>query len=375
MPGLEIVDGGVLFRNPLPGHQSVHGYIPFTVELSSGEYLSVFRRGSAFYSVDGVLAKVRSTDGGSTWADDGVVLEPGLAGQTHAYSAPWVTKLSDGSLVLVAFRRDSSDPAKLAVNQATGSFIPTETVLLRSSDGGHSWSRPEVMQVPAGMILDVSGPLTELDDGRWFVPFDTGKAYDDPSPVRTHMIGLYSTDRGATWSDAEVIASGAAQGISFFHGRVVKLLDGRLFTLAWARDERTDGFLPLHRVVSDVHGRNWSAPESTGIPGQTSWAVDMGDGRMVAAYTYRDGVPPGIRAVLSEDAGRTWDVEHEVQLWDATGREVIGVAAVDSYPQSHDVIAFGRPVAFRTGSGEVLVSFWGTDLCLTQCRWVRLRVQ
>ena len=96
---------------------------------------------------------------------------------------------------------------------------------------------------------------------------------------------------------------------------------------------------------------------------------------MLAAYTAREVAPPGIRGVLSQDGGLTWDVEHSVVLWDATGRETIGVAARDVYPVSHDVIAFGRPQATRTPAGDILVSFWCTESCLTQVQFCRLRVR
>ena len=370
---LEVVGRGVLYRNPLPGHQSVHGYLPFVVQLSTGELVCIYRQGSAFYSRDGALAIVRSTDGGATWTDGGLVRDPAADPVLYAYTGPFAAALADDSIVLVAIRREQAD-ARLAVNPVTGAFLPVETVLFRSADGGRTWSDPEPIRIPDGMKLDVSGPIVELLDGAWFLPADTGKAYDDTSPIRNHMVGLVSRDRGGTWTSAGPIANGAADQISFFHGRVVRLLDGRLFTLAWARDERTDAFLSLHRVVSDTHGRNWSTPESTGIPGQTSYAVDLGGEVMVAAYTLREDPRPGLRAVLSRDGGRTWDLDGQVVVWDATGRETIGVASVDTYPQSHDVIAFGRPVATRLDDGDVLISYWCTELSLTQCQWVRVRV-
>ena len=375
MPTLHVTGAGVLYRNPLPGHQVVHASIPFTLEVTPGQFLCVYRRGTAFYSPDGVLAKVRSMDGGKTWQEEGVVRDPRQDERPYSYSAPTVTKLSDGSLVIVAMRRDHSDPTKLAVNPKTGSFMPVQTLLFRSPDAGRTWSDPEIIGIPDHLILDFSGPVIELNDGRWFLPFDRGKDYDDPGPPRTYMLGLFSSDQGRTWGDQVIMADGRDTDIAYFHGRVIRLLDGRLFTLLWARNEKTGTFLTIHRVVSDVHGRNWSAPEATTIPGQTSWAADLGDGRMVAGYTYRDGAKPGIRAALSLDGGKTWDLDRQVQLWDATGRETIGVVAVDQYPQSHDVIAFGKPMATATGDGEVLVSFWCTEFCVTQAQWARLRLE
>src|SRR5262249_4961504 len=146
-----------------------------------------------------------------------------------------------------------------------------------------------------------------------------------------------------------------------WHGRVTKLLDGRLFALLWTQDARTGQFIQLHRIVSDVSGREWEIPQATNVAGETSWAGDLGQGCLVAAYTVRQAQPPGIRATWSEDGGQTWNPRGELVLWDATGRERIGVAAKDTYPVSHDVIAYGRPQAIRAGTGDVLVSFWCTE--------------
>jgi hypothetical protein len=372
---LELVDQGVLYSNPIPGHQVVHASIPFTVQLSSEEFLCVYRRGTTFYSPDSVIAKLRSIDAGRTWQEDGMAWDPVQDGRPYSYSAPGLTSLSDGSLVMVAIRRDHSDPSKLAVNQQTGSFMAVDTLLLRSRDGGRTWSPPEVIQIPSDMIVDVAGPVVELDDSRWFIPFDKGKDYDDATPAPVYMLGLLSSDRGASWSGPNMIASGAAQGRSYFHGRVTKLMDGRLLALLWTRDEASGDFLSLHRVVADPAVEHWSEPEGTALPGQTSWAADVGHGTLVAAYTCREEGRPGIRAALSRDGGSTWDLDGQVELWDASGRETVGQASVTTYPQSHDVIAFGKPVAMRTDDGQVYVSFWATEFCVTQARWARLRVR
>ncbi len=368
---LRIVDGGVLFRNPLPGHQAVSGFLPFVVEIPDGDLVCIYRRGSAFYSNDGVLAVVRSSDGGATWRDGGLVGDASTYADA-TYSGPFAAALADGSIALIAIRRERSDGDRLAVNQATGGFLPVDTVLFLSPDGGATWMPPIAIAIPGGRKLDVSGPIVEQPDGSWFLPFDSSKDYDDPSVVTTHMVGLLSRDRGETWQDWAVIARDAAD-LSFFHGRVVPLRDGGMFTLAWTRSLSAESDLPIHEVASDPSGRQWSTPVSTGIPGQTSFAIDLDGGDMVAAYTYRGSEKPGIRAV-ARVAGQHWDLEHEVQVWDATGRETIGVASVDTYPQSHDVIAFGRPVGFPTREGDILVSFWCTDMSLTQCRWARLRL-
>lgn len=373
MKRIEILENKTLFRNPRPGHQVINGYLPFVVALSERELICVYRQGLAFYSNDGVLAVLRSTDGGGTWQQEGPLWDPKNDDQPYAYSAPFLARLRDGKLVLAAFRAVFSKE-RLMVNPDTGGFLPVETVFFRSSDGGRNWSAPEPLNLPSGVLADLSGPVVELNDGTWFLPFDIAKPYDDPNPVKPKMAGFFSRDEGKTWGDMVTFADGAPQQKGHWHGRVVRLDDGRLFTMVWTQDGNTGRFIDLHRTVSDVNGRSWDTPQPTGIPGQTNFAVDLGNGKMFAVYTAREVAPPGIRGVMSDDGGQTWDVENSIVLWDATGRETIGVAARNVYPQSHDVIAFGRPQASRSMDGHVLVSFWCTEACLTQVQFCRICV-
>jgi len=383
---IRVVATGIPFRNPLPGHRAVSAHLPFIQPLSEQELICVYRRSSAFYSPDGVLAKTRSRDGGKTWHEEGLVRDTRPEDRPCSYSAPFLSKLRDDSLALVAFRVDVSNPDRLMVNPDTGGFLPTETLLFRSMDKGRTWSAPQVIALPEGIIAYLAGAAVELNDGSWFLPFDNGKAYEDPNAVKAVMFGLFSRDQGRTWGELIRFADGAEQQKAHWHGRVTRLLDGRLFALLWTQDLSTGKFIDLHRTVSDVTGRQWSVPEPTGIPGQTSWVVDLGQGRVFAAYTVRDlpaarhaaqadVKPPGIRGILSEDGGRSWDKSSDIVLWDATDRETIGVAAKDTYPVSHDVIAFGRPQAARMPDGDVLASFWCTEACVTHIRFARLRVE
>jgi len=371
MGEIQLVSSAVIYRNPHPGHAVINAYLPSTIELKPGELVCVLRRGSAFYSHDGVLVPFRSTDGGTTWIEGSPVRDPRQDQQLYSYTAPFLSQLRDGSLVLVAFRFEASD--RLFVNPQTGAFLPCDTLLFRSQDGGLSWSLPEVARFPGRSIAYPSGCITELPGGGWFLPLDLGKAYDDPKPFKPEVLCSMSHDCGRSWSAPIQIAAASCDAKSYRHGRVVPLLDGRLFTLLWTEDVSSRVFIDLHRTISDVEGCAWSTPEPTGLPGQTSWAVDLGGGRMFAAYSLREENPPGIRGVISEDVGKTWSKRSEIVLWDATGRETIGVASRSQYPWSHDVIAFGRPQAHRLADGDILISFWATEACTTQAFFRRVR--
>lgn len=374
MPKLDLAGSGILYRNPLPGHFAYNAYLPTVAVLSEKELIAAFRRGSALYAPDSVMYQLRSTDGGQSWQHEGLVWNPRQDEGVFSYGPPCLTRLRDGSLVLVSYRADRSYPDKLMVNSATGGFLQVDTILMRSGDHGHTWSAPELIPMPAGMILDFSGGIVELEDGRWFLAFDNGKGYDDPNPVEPVMRGVFSGDRGWTWGDLVTIAGSPQDTKGYWHGVPVRLHDGRLFILLWTADKSSGEFLTIHRSISDTDGQRWSTPQPTGIRGQTSWAADLGKGHMVAAYTQREGPHPGIVAVSSTDGGLTWDLDHQVQIWDASGQETIGVAAKDTYPQSHDAIAFGRPHALPLNKREVFVTYWCTDTSVTQARWARLRL-
>lgn len=371
MSEIQLLSSGVIYRNPNPGHAVRNAYLPSVIALNPGEFLCVLRRGAAFYSHDGVLVPFRSNDSGASWTEEAPVRDPRLDERPYSYTAPFLSRMRDGSLVLIAFRFPASD--QLFIHPKTGGFLPSETLLFRSQNSGLDWRAPEIVQIPDKIIAYPSGPAIELLNGNWFLPLDLGKAYDDPEPLDPEMIGLVSGDHGCTWSRLTRIGDGGENNRSYRHGRIAPLLDQRLFSLLWTEDIGSGQFIDLHRTVSDVAGRVWSTPEPTGLMGQTSWAVDLGHDRIFAAYSVREENPPGIRGILSKNGGRTWDRRSEILLWDATGRETLGVSSRNAYPWSHDVIAFGRPHVDRSADGEILVSFWGTEACMTQALFCRLR--
>ncbi len=94
-------------------------------------------------------------------------------------------------------------------------------------------------------------------------------------------------------------------------------------------------------TISDIDAKEWILPKATGIPAQTSWLADMGNGVIVVLYTHRTGFTPGIKVLMSTDFGDTWDNEDPLTVWDSVGQEFLGVNNIPDYPKSHDNIALG----------------------------------
>jgi len=365
---------GPLYKNPKPGFRAECAFLPNIVPLGGDEVICTFRIGQAFYSDDGILALLRSTDGGRTWKRDGMIWDPANDDIVYNYSAPHCARLLDGTLLLVAVRIDQSGDLEDPHNEETGGFRYQEKVLFRSEDDGRSWAGPTLIDLGDDGKADVPSQIIELNDGRLWIPCELWKAWEDTSELHIKGYGLFSDDGGATWGGRVDYPSVNHREKMFSHTRYSKMLDGRILGMQWAQSIGGQENFELHRVISDVSGTEWPDPVPVGIQAQTCWPSDLGEGRIALAYTSREGRTPGVFLVLSEDEGLTWDLENQVQVWDAVGQEFLGVENVPKYPASHDNIAFGKPNLARLPEGSVIAAWWCTQACVTHARYAKLRV-
>ncbi|MFN0172665.1 MAG: sialidase family protein [Bryobacteraceae bacterium] len=377
---LEIVDKGVILRNPLPGHRVLGVFYPDILCFSPDEWICVVKTSGAIYSPDGALEILRTRDGGVTWDREGPVRRRGLDPVHYNYLEGTLTALRDGSLVLRAMRLDHSDPDLLVFNQQTQGLAPLETCVFRSYDQGRTWSDPVAAEIrphfESHQEVAPYGRVIELEDGTWFHTFETWKTYDDDGPFDLNIYAMYSRDGGRTWFDKHRVAVGTEQNRSYSHAITTRRADGTLLSTAWTAESQLQTSFDLHVITSrDPFGREWNPPFGTGIHGQSNCAVELGDGRLILIYSHRENTPlPGIKAALSEDGGRTWDVVNSVLLWDAYGKESLGVVRTDTYPSSHDAIAYGAPKLSRLDDRHALAGFWCTQGGDTHSRWAKLRI-
>ena len=376
MTQFELINKGPIYRNPDPGYWHETALFSHIVSLGGDDLLCLYNRGQAMYATDLTFWQARSTDGGMSWRDHIPITDRSLDNSHYSYHSPFVSRMSDGLLVIATFRVDRSDPNRPIFNADTGGLTELEVILMRSTDNGSSWGAPEIIDVPSGMVITPSSAVVELSNGRWFLAHDRWHAFDDPGPYKPRSIGLFSDDQGKSWHQPTAFADGEAIGKGFWHGRVSRLSDERLFALFWSASMTENGMddLSLHRAFGSANGQTWTIPEMTNLPGQTNGVVDLGNGRLVAIYTTREAHKPGFRVAQSEDWGLTWDIENQLQIWDATGRERLGVNAPEAYPRSHDTISYGAPTANLLPNGNIIVSFWCTEMSITHIQYTLLGV-
>src|SRR5688572_6054422 len=100
MRRLEVVDEGVIYRNPNPGYQYVYASHSHPVQLSETELLCTYQRGQALYSTDLIFACSRSTDGGKTWQEESLVIDRSRDELPYSYHDPFLSRLNDGTLII-----------------------------------------------------------------------------------------------------------------------------------------------------------------------------------------------------------------------------------------------------------------------------------
>jgi hypothetical protein len=317
-------------------------------------------------------------DGGDTWELRALSLADrewdGWPGETRGW---YVAELAPGELLASVRWTDRSDLDRPWINPTTQGLLGMRIYHLRSRDGGRSWPDRRLIDMSPHQGASNTGPVLRLAGGALAQPFEHWKEYDDPAPGRPAAWLRLSTDEGATWTDDVLVARDADNARFFWDQRIESHpADGRLVNMFWTHAPGEGRDLDVHVAWGSPDGRTWTEPVSTGLPGQHCQPISLGGDRLVAVYSHR-GDPPGIRAVLSEDFGRTWDRASEVTVWSSAAGGEPGTdrpRSQDEYWNDMGAWQFGHPRGARLPDGEVLVVFYGGSGVTRSARWARLRV-
>ena len=210
----------------------------------------------------------------------------------------------------------------------------------RSTDGGQTWDRREWV-VPGVSNITAFPRSALLADGTILVPV---YGSDTASERRDYV--WWSGDGGVMWRLLNV--SVRPFGTDGSETAFLEVAPGRV--LAHTRTE--DGYL-LERW-SDDGGRIWSHPLRTNIWGYPPHLKKLRDGRLLCSFGYRRE-PMGIRTVLSNDGGITWDVDNLIVLRDDGGSP--SQFHRDPARAGADV---GYPISTQLSDGSILTVYYIT---------------
>jgi predicted neuraminidase len=163
-------------------------------------------------------------------------------------------------------------------------------MLIRSDDGGRTWSKPE--KLPDNIAGPIKNKAVLLADGRLLC----GSSTEDRG-WQVHM--EWTRDAGKTWDRTEPLCDGISQGAIqptiLKHGDKLQIL---------CRN-RVPG--PLWQSWSDDGGRTWSKLELSELPhpGSGIDGVTLADGRQLLVYNHTVRGRTPLNVAVSTD-GKKW---------------------------------------------------------------------
>lgn len=360
---------GVIYRNPVPHLSSKHAYFPSIVLMDNGEMLASFVIGEAFEAVNLNTYVSRSKDMGETWSKP----QPLIEQQNKILSTcSRITAFPNGEVaaVVVQFHREDHPLEGIANPQNIG-FVPTELLVVRSADFGHSWQLPEAIVPPlTGPCFELCGPIVPLRDGRWLWPTSTLRNWEGFCPNGLKMIALVSHDRGSTWPEYLDVMDRHADGVIFWESKIIELANNMLVGVAWAYDEAQGKDLPNHYTLSRDGGKTWLAPLSTNIQGQTMAITELNDGRLLCVYRRMD--KPGLWVTVSRLDNDAWINENEFPLWGSQAESL--AQRSDNMVHDFNELKFGAPSITLLPGNDVYIAFWCYEKMVSNIRWFKLIV-
>ena len=230
------------------------------------------------------------------------------SGQLLVNNHGWFTGLSEGQGAGLDGERSYLPPPDTSPysRQWFGEIYYDSAYLLRSDDGGRTWSEREPFGIGAYEFFTHTGKngAIAMPDGSLLLPLSGRISQEEPGRVFVAR----SYDDGRTWVEPSIVAYDPDGEMGFGEPPLVRLSSGRLLTMM-----RTSGH--LYQAYSTDDGWTWQGLKRSPIWGFPAHCMEIGDGRVLCVYGYRRD-PYGVRAAFSDDEGETWDIDHEVVLRD-----------------------------------------------------------
>jgi len=182
-------------------------YFPSVAKLEAGQLLVVYYDSPEHVSPAGRISLVGSRDAGRTWSAPRVIVDTPLDDRD-----PSITVTRTGRLLVSYFVRHPD---------GTGGGV----FVVRSDDGGVEWSRP--VRVDTGLVgPSTSARILELANGDLLIPI-YGVTKDSANERATIV---RSRDGGHTWSGQTEVEIAATPGINFQEPALVEV-EGRLLAV------------------------------------------------------------------------------------------------------------------------------------------------
>jgi len=317
-----------------------HLAFPGLAKLPDGDLAVVFREGESHVCPYGRICIVYSKDGGQNWS-----APVAIADTASDERDPSIQTLPDGRVLVThggwnswMYYAGTADkfPGETNYIKQAGPDNFGGSHYLFSRDGGKTFGPP--VKVPG---FSPHGPAV-LADGSLGQP-----SLGNNSDKRQVYFHRGSAD-ASKW-EAPVLIGESERDEShvravFEEPHTARLADGTLVT---AIRVPSDGYMRISFSKDD--GKTWSEPMKTPVRGFPQHLLPLKDGRLLATYGYRY-FPMGVRACLSSDGGKTWDIDKEIILQNNGKNEDLGY-----------------PVSIEVAPGEIFTAYYHSDAKHDNC--------
>ncbi|MCX6030354.1 MAG: sialidase family protein [Chloroflexi bacterium] len=371
---MHILGRGTIFDARTAPSEARFCTFPSLACTESGRLIVSFRTGSAKDSADEDCRVMASDDRGATWQTifTGFGDVPPGRGRIRCLG---ITAACRGRLIGSLGWVDRSDPTLPLFNPQTEGILPTKVLFVESRDSGRFWPAPREVALLPHTGNAVTGAILSLKNGALALPYEAWKEYGDPDPARHHASLRISADGGATWPELGIVAHDPAGRLLYWDQRLsVDPETGELIAMFWTHDREAGRDLDIHSAAGSPDGRRWSQPASTGIAGQICAPLALDGGRVFAAYVHRHH-PPSLRAILSDDCGRTWTAADELVFYEkkAGGESGMhGQRDFADYWADMSIWTFGHPAPLLLPDGDIMVAYYAGDETAMGIHWVRI---
>ncbi|NUQ65099.1 MAG: exo-alpha-sialidase [Pirellulales bacterium] len=306
LPGL-CADGATFHQITDKGPWGDYEAFPDVCRMVNGDLYMVFYAGYGHVSNPsrdlprgGAIYGMRSSDQGKTWSEPILVVDT-----PEDDRDPHVAQLANGDLLVSFF--DSVYYVEDGKRKRRA-----ETYVVRSTDGGKTWGKPDVVTAPyqdtegIGRRIFVSGPAAQLKGPHVVLPI-----YYEPTAGHYVTSVIHSDDFGRTWTRASPVDPEASLKFSygFCEASIARVSDGRLIILMRPG---------MHQAYSSDEGQTWT--KATGLPHRGDAPTVMLTSKKTLLVAHRH---PGTAVTLSDDDGATWSGPHQI---DTVGGAYPGLA-------------------------------------------------
>ncbi len=293
-----------------------HDKTPFAhsataVEAPGGGLLAFWYAGSREGASDSVIYESRFDPVAGRWGEERVVVDRRMLESALQRS---VRKIGNPTVL-----RDRADRLWLFfVSASLGGWAGSAVNVMRSEDGGRSWSAPRRL---------ITSPFLNVGTLVKGAPF----LYDDGSiglPVYHELIGKFGELLRLDANGRVLAKQRLAWGRHSLQPVIVPRSDKEALGLMRYAGEPPARVLAFRTVDG---GRTWSAPVKSELPNPNSGidALRLDASRLLLAFNNREVGRDNLSLAYSDDDGRAWRVVHVVEDGAAAGA---GASAEYSYP-------------------------------------------